>query len=85
MIFDIIQGLLLSGIVAASVVALKNKDLLMSVISMAVVSMLLSLEFYLLRAPDVAIAEAAIGAGLATAIYLVAINRTGRWEDGRHE
>ena len=85
MIFEIVQGLLLGGIVVSTCVALRHKDLLISVIFMAVISMLLSLEFYLLRAPDVALAEAAIGAGLATAIYLVAINRTSRWENERHD
>ncbi len=83
MIFDIIQGMLLAGIVVSAFIALRKKDLIQSVIFLAVMSMLLSLEFYMLRAPDVAIAEAAIGAGLATAVYIVAINRTERWEDGR--
>lgn len=83
MIFDIIQGMLLAGIVVSAFLALRKRDLIQSVIFLAVMSMLLSLEFYILRAPDVAIAEAAIGAGLATAVYIVAINRTERWEDGR--
>jgi energy-converting hydrogenase B subunit D len=81
MIFELIQGMLLAGIVSSAYMALRHRDLLASVIYMAVMSMLLSLEFYILRAPDVAIAEAAIGAGLATAVYVVAINRTRRWED----
>ena len=38
-------------------------------------------EFYILQAPDVAIAEAGIGAGLTTAIYIVAIRGTTRWEE----
>lgn len=83
MIFDIIQGMLLAGIVASAFLAMRKRDLMQSVIFLAVMSMLLSLEFYILRAPDVAIAEAAIGAGLATAVYIIAINRTERWEDGR--
>lgn len=49
------------------------RDLLSSVISLAVFSLLLSLEFFILQAPDVAIAEAAIGAGLSTAIYIIAL------------
>jgi len=44
-------------------------------------SLLLSLEFYILQAPDVAIAEAAIGAGLTTAIYILAIRGTRRMEE----
>ncbi len=81
MIFELIQGMLLAGIVSSAFMALRHRDLLASVIFMAAMSMLLSLEFYILRAPDVAIAEAAIGAGLATAVYVVAINRTKRWDD----
>lgn len=54
------------------------RDLLSSVISLAVLSLLLSVEFYLLQAPDVAIAEAGIGAGLSTAIYIIALRACGR-------
>ncbi len=82
MIFNIIQALLLLGIVAAAFLALKKKDLLTGVIGMAAMSLLLSAEFFILQAPDVAIAEAAIGAGLTTAIYVIAINKTSRWENG---
>jgi uncharacterized MnhB-related membrane protein len=42
--------------------------------AMAAFSLLLALEFYLLQAPDVAIAEAGIGAGLSTAIALLALS-----------
>ncbi|HRV30886.1 MAG TPA: DUF4040 domain-containing protein, partial [Kiritimatiellia bacterium] len=44
-------------------------------------SLLLALEFYLLQAPDVAIAEAGIGAGLTTAIFIIAIRGTKRYEE----
>lgn len=54
------------------------RDLLSSVISLAVLSLLLSVEFYLLMAPDVAIAEAGIGAGLSTAIYIIALRACGK-------
>ncbi len=83
MIFETIQIMLLAGILSSAAIALWKRDLIQSVIFLAVMSMLLSLEFYMLRAPDVAIAEAAIGAGLATAVYIVAINRTERWENGK--
>jgi energy-converting hydrogenase B subunit D len=81
--FDVIQLLLLAGIIGAAGTALKSKDLITSVIVLAVMSLLMSFEFYLLQAPDVAIAEAAIGAGMTTAIYIIAINKTNRWEDAR--
>jgi uncharacterized MnhB-related membrane protein len=44
-----------------------------SVIALGVFSLLLALEFYILRAPYVAIAEAAIGAGLTTTFYLITL------------
>ena len=77
---EIAHSILLIGIVATAVMALRSKDLLNSVIFLAIMSMLLALEFFALQAPDVAIAEAAIGAGLTTAIYIVTINRTERFE-----
>ena len=80
MIFEVINVLVLTIIVIAAIVALKSRDLIASTIFLAIMSLLLSVEFYLLQAPDVAIAEAAIGAGLATAIYVIAINKTNRWE-----
>ena len=80
MIFEVINVLVLIMIVTAAIIALKSRDLIASAIFLAIMSLLLSVEFYLLQAPDVAIAEAAIGAGLATAIYVIAINKTNRWE-----
>lgn len=53
--------------------ALWFRDLLYSVISLGAFSLLLSLEFYILQAPDVAIAEAGIGAALNTAVFLFAL------------
>jgi energy-converting hydrogenase B subunit D len=44
-------------------------------------SLLLSLEFYILQAPDVAIAEAGVGAALTTAILILAIKATKRTEE----
>lgn len=81
MFFETVQAILLVGIIAAALIALTKKDLLASVVSMAIMNALMATEFYLLQAPDVAIAEAAVGAGLTTAIYVIAINKTSRWEN----
>ncbi|MCF7936393.1 MAG: DUF4040 domain-containing protein [Synergistales bacterium] len=59
------------------------KNLVSAVISLAVLSLLLSVEFYILQAPDVAIAEAGIGAGLTTAIFVIAL-RACHKEDPRN-
>jgi len=68
--------LTLSLVVIGAALAIWFRDLLASVIALAGASLLLSLEFYLLQAPDVAIAEAGIGAALTTAIYILAIRKT---------
>ena len=81
MIFEFLQAVLLLGIVSAGFLAVKSEDLLKSVIFLAAMSLLLTAQFYLLQAPDVAIAEAAIGAGLSTAIFVMAIKKTKRRED----
>ena len=51
--------------------ALWFKNLLHSILALGVFSLLLALEFYILKAPDVAIAEAGIGAGLSTTIFII--------------
>lgn len=68
-------------IIAASVFAIYLKDLLAAAIALGAVSLLLSLEFYILQAPDVAIAQAGVGACLTTAIFVIAIRATKRQED----
>ncbi|MEA3457134.1 MAG: hydrogenase subunit MbhD domain-containing protein [Candidatus Thermoplasmatota archaeon] len=68
-------------IVVASIFAVLLKDLIAAAIAVAAMSLLLSLEFFILQAPDVAIAEAGIGACLTTAILVIAIRATKRMED----
>ncbi len=78
---SILQIVILVLIVVGAALAVWFKDLLASVLALAAASLLVALEFYLLQAPDVAIAEAGIGAALTTAIYVIAIRRTARKEE----
>jgi energy-converting hydrogenase B subunit D len=66
---------------AGAIAACLFKDLLNAVIAMALVSLIASILFYFLQAPDVAMAEASIGAALTTAIFIIAIKRTKRHEE----
>jgi len=68
-------------IVIAAAFAVILKDLIAAAIAVAAMSLLLSLEFYILNAPDVAIAEAGVGACLTTAILIIAIRATKREEE----
>ena len=68
-------------IVISSVFAVWLKDLIAAAIAVAAMSLLLSLEFYILQAPDVAIAEAGVGACLTTIILILGIKNTKRMEE----
>jgi len=81
MIGNILHVIVLVLIVVGGALAVWFKDLLSSVLALAAASLLVSLEFYILQAPDVAIAEAGIGAALTTAIYVIALKRTRRKEE----
>ncbi len=74
---SILVILMLLGAAAAFVF----KDLMSAVIASCMVSLIASLLFFLLQAPDVAMAEASIGAALVTAIFIIAIRRTKRYEE----
>jgi len=78
---SILHIVVLTFIVVGGVLAVWFKDLLSSVLALAAASLLVALEFYMLQAPDVAIAEAGIGAALTAAIYVIAIRRTLRKEE----
>jgi energy-converting hydrogenase B subunit D len=79
--FLIANILVLVLTVVASLVAVLLRDLLAAAIALAAMSLLLSLEFFLLQAPDVAIAQAGVGACLSTAIVIIAIKGTQRIEE----
>lgn len=67
-------------IVVCAVFVAKFKDLIYAALALAALSLLLALEFYVLQAPDVAIAEAGIGAAITVAIIVLAIKSTKRME-----
>jgi len=74
--FWVLQIFIAIALIGSSIAAIRFKNLIAAVIAMAVFSLALSVEFYVLQAPDVAIAEAGVGAGLTTAMYLLAIRNT---------
>ncbi len=72
----ILNYLVLAGIVISACCAAFFENVLSSVIALGITGAFMSLEFILLQAPDVAIAEASVGAVLTTAIFIVAIFKT---------
>ena len=76
-VVSLLVFLMLIAAIAASVF----RDLISAVIAAALVSLVAAILFYFLQAPDVAMAEAAIGAALTAAIFIIAIRRTKRFEE----
>jgi len=70
--------------IASAVYAVIQKDLLYAVIATSIISLIESIFFYVLQAPDVALTEAAIGAALTTIVFVITIRNTERHEDKRH-
>ena len=72
----ILNTLVMIGVLVTACVAVFSKKVLTSVIALGVTGAFMALEFILLHAPDVAIAEAAVGAVLATTIFVIAVKKT---------
>ena len=77
-IIIIITGILGLFMVFVSFFILFTRDLLQGVMGLAIIGLVASVYYLVLQAPDVAITEASIGAGLTTAVFIYAIKRTGR-------
>ena len=70
-----VETLLLMHVILAAIILL-SKDIIKSVVLMAVFSLFSSLLFFILHAPDVALTEAAVGAGISTFLYIWIIRKT---------
>ncbi len=70
MAFDLLLALALLGLAAASIF---SRVLLRSVVLFMVFGLLMALGWARLRAPDIALTEAALGAGLTGALMLHAL------------
>ena len=75
-----IVDLLVIAAVIIGFVAVWLKDLLAASIATGFVSLVASVIFLYLQAPDVAMTEAAIGAGITTIVFIIAVRKTERFE-----
>ena len=73
--FDVLNTLIIVGLVASALCVFFLDDILQCTIAMAVLGGFLALEFLLLKAPDVALAEAAVGAILTPVIFIITLNK----------
>ncbi|NBF40455.1 MAG: DUF4040 domain-containing protein [Spirochaetes bacterium] len=68
-------------LVVVAVLSLQVRNLLTAVILVSVFSLLSSLLFFILHAPDVALTEAAVGTGVGTLVFVWAVHKTERRDD----
>src|SRR5512138_2609890 len=73
----IVHILVVAGLLVCVLQAVRAQRLLHSALWLAGTSALVALEMYLLGAPEVAVIELSVGAGLVTVLFVFAINIAG--------
>jgi|GEM_PF-179297 len=73
-------GLLVAAVLFSALAAY-SRDLLKSVIFLSGGALCTATIFLLLNAPDIAITKAAVEAGITTAIFIVVLQKTSRYEE----
>jgi len=77
---QLLNVILIIFLIGCAIAVERTKDLLSAVIIFATYSLVMALLWLLLRAPDVAMTEAAVGAGVTTILFVGVISRTRRME-----
>lgn len=72
------EAVLLVFVLFSATATVVLRDVLATIVAFAAYSLGLALVWVILRAPDVALTEAAIGAGVTTVLFLLTITRTVR-------
>ncbi|MBO7364031.1 MAG: DUF4040 domain-containing protein [Lachnospiraceae bacterium] len=78
MIADVAELLLLALLVVCGIAACASKNLMVSLIIFMAYSIIMSIVWGLLKAPDLAVTEAAVGAGVSGVLMFVTLNRIRR-------
>ena len=71
----ILNTLVVIGIVVSAIIAVQADKLIHTISALDAVGAFVALEFILLQAPDVAIAEAAVGVVLSTVLYVITLRK----------
>ena len=82
---QIIEWLLLIFLIVCAVAVSVSKNLLNSVIIFMSYSLVMAVIWVLLQAPDLAITEAAVGAGVTSVLFFLALRRVGQLGHKRDE
>ena len=74
----VVEWLLLLFLIVCAVAVSISKNLLNSVIIFMSYSLVMAVIWVLLRSPDLAITEAAVGAGVTSVLFFLALRKIGR-------
>jgi uncharacterized MnhB-related membrane protein len=72
--------LVIAIMIIAAITVLFSENYLIAVMASSIVSLTLSVLFVFLQAPDVALAEAVVGAGLSGVIFAITLRKIGLWK-----
>jgi len=75
------EFILMSLLVILAIAAVFMRDLLAATVVFMVYSLIMAIVFTELRAPDVALTEAAVGGGITTLLFVITISKTARREE----
>lgn len=81
----LLEFVLLTFLVIAAIAVCTRKNLLGSVIIYTAYSLVMSILWVLLQSPDLAITEAAVGAGISSILFFVALKRIRVMDEERRE
>lgn len=76
----ILNVILVIFLIVCAIAVERTKDLLGAIIIFSAYSLMMSVLWLILKTPDVALTEAAIGAGVTTILFIAVISRTERYE-----
>ncbi len=79
--FKLLDIILLLFLIVTSLAVAWIKDLLAAAVIFSAYSLIMAIIWQQLSAPDLALTEAVVGAGITTIIFIVAISRTTRREE----
>lgn len=68
-------------LLSTAAAAIMLRDLLAAVVVFSAYSLMMAMLWTQLRAPDLALTEAAVGAGVTTVLFIITVYKTVRKED----
>lgn len=79
------EAILLTFMIICAISVSTTKNLLSSVIIFMTYSLIASVNWLLLRSPDLAITEAAVGAGVTSTLFFITLKNVGKLKDDGEE